>query len=274
VNKTAVLGLLVALLLPLIGYFIIDGFTDRAVTMPRHYIYDSVTTRTIDGKQVTDTAWHRLPDFNLTNQLGREVGWDDIGAKVTVANFFFTRCPTICPQIMLNTKQLQDGIKSSEKTGNRFPDFIQFLSFTVDPERDSVRDLKKWADRFQINPENWWLLTGEKKEIYDLSIEHMKLGLVDGEGIDTGFFHTDYMVLIDRNRNIRGYYHGLDTVSVGKLSRDIILLALEKDPNRKKFFEGKFQMFAVLFLLTLAGLAVLFLVLKKDKRTHGITGKK
>jgi len=234
--------------------------------MPRHYIYDSVETKSVNGKQVSDTLWQKLPDFNLTNQLGNKVGWDDIGPKIIVADFFFTNCPTICPKMTLNMKKLQTGINRSSRAGLEQADFIHFLSFSVDPERDSVERLKAWADRFQINPYNWWLLTGPKKEIYDLSIEHMKLGLVDGKGIDTGFFHTDFMVLIDRNRNIRGYYHGLDSVALEKLSNDIVLLALEKDPKRKKFFEGKLELIAVVFFAAFVGVGLLMFFLKKDKK--------
>ncbi len=270
-NKNAFLGIVIALLLPLAGYFIFKNLTDGAVHMPRHYIFDSVVTATKNGKQWNDTVWHRLPDFKLKNQLGKEVGWSDIGEKIVVADFFFTNCPTICPRLTLNMKTLQDGIGNAKRVGDKQAQFIHFLSFSVDPERDSVSRLKAWADRFQINPYNWWLLTGPKKEIYDLSIEHMKLGLVDGKGIDTGFFHTDFMVLIDRNRNIRGYYHGLDTASVAKLSRDIILLSLEKNKNRKTIFDGKLELIAVVFLLAIIGIGLLMFFLKKDKAQHGIT---
>lgn len=162
-------------------------------------------------------------------------------------------------------KRLQEDIRNSDKIGNRDPDFLQFLSFSVDPERDSVPELKKWADRFQVNSSNWWLLTGNKKDIYDLSIDHLKLGLVDGKGIDTGFFHTDYMVLIDKNRHIRGYYHGLDTNSVKQLARDVIFLTLEKDPKRKSIFEGKLELIAIVFLVTLIGIGLLLYLLKRFK---------
>jgi protein SCO1/2 len=137
----------------------------------------------------------------------------------------------------------------------------------VDPERDSVKALKKWADRFQINPSNWWLLTGSKKDIYDLSLNHMKLGLVDGEGIDSNFLHTDYFVLIDKNRQIRGYYHGLDTADLVRLSNDIIFLNLEKDPNRKSFFAGKLEIMAVAMLTAILGAFLLIYFLKKPAGT-------
>lgn len=240
-----------------------------AVAMPRHYIYDSTYSSTVDGKERHDTVWHRVPEYTFTNHLGRQVSWKDLEGKVVVADFFFTRCPTICPQLTLNMKRLQDGISNAKRSGNKTPGFLHFISFTVDPERDSVAALKAWADRFQVNPDTWWLLTGAKKDIYDLSIEHMKVLAQDGQGVDTSFFHTDYMVLIDKNRNIRGYYHGLDTMALARLSNDIVLLSLEKDPNRKRFFEGKLEIIAIAFLLTALGVGLLVYFLKKNK-THGI----
>jgi protein SCO1/2 len=160
---------------------------------------------------------------------------------------------------------LQQEITNTNKVGDRNPDFLQFLSFTVDPERDSVEALKKWADRFQINPLNWWLLTGNKKTIYDLSIEHMKIPAVDGKGIDTSFFHTDRIVLIDKNRNIRGYYHGLDTMSIKQLAHDIIFLTLEKDPKRKGIFAGQLGFISIVFLFTIGAIVLLLLLLKRFK---------
>lgn len=262
-SKKAFYGLLIAFFIPLVSYFVFKNVTQSAVVMPRRYIYDSVITQVKDGKQVTDTVWHRLPDFSLTNQLGQRVNWKDIGEKAVVADFFFTRCPGICPRLTENMKLLQDHIKNNKRVGNRSPDFIHFLSFSVDPERDSVKQLKAWADRFGINPENWWLLTGPKKEIYDLAVHHMKVSAEDGHGIDTNFIHTERMVLIDKNRNIRGYYNGLDTTAVKRLSRDIVLLALEKDPKRKGIFAGKLELIAVVLATVILGLVVLFYFLRK-----------
>lgn len=264
-NKKAVYGLAIAILLPLISYFIVKEYSKGALSLPRHYIYDTVINKTVDGKLTTDTVWHRLPDFELQNQLGEKVSWKNLEGKTVVADFFFTHCPTICPKLTENMKRLQQEITNTNKVGDKNPDFLQFLSFTVDPERDSMPALKAWADRFQINPKNWWLLTGDKKTIYDLSIEHMKLGLVDGKGLDTGFFHTDYMVLIDKNRNIRGYYHGLDTMAVKQLAHDIIFLTLEKDPKRKGIFAGRLGFISIVFLFTIAAIVLLLFLLKRFK---------
>ena len=262
-NKKAVYGLAIAILLPLISYLIVQKYSTSAVTTPRRYIYDSVVTQTVDGKFTSDTIWHKLPDFSLQNQLGQTVTWKELEGKTIVANFFFTHCPTICPQLTENIKRLQQDINNTNKVGDKNPDFLQFLSFTVDPERDSVEALKKWADRFQVNPVNWWLLTGDKKAIYDLSIEDMKIPAVDGKGVDTSFFHTDRVVLIDGKRNIRGYYHGLDTISLKQLAHDIIFLTLEKDPTRKGFLSGQFGFLSIVFLVTVGAIVLLLFALKR-----------
>ena len=236
--------------------------------MPRHYMYDTVITKTVNGKLVDDTVWRKMPDFKLTNQLGQQVSWSQLEDKIVVASFFFTRCPTICPGMTNNMKKLQDGVSNGQRVGAKDAKFIQFLSFSVDPERDSVQNLKKWADRFQINPSNWWLLTGDKKTIYDMALKQMQVLAIDGEGVDTSFIHTDRFVLIDKYRNVRGYYHGLDTADMAQLSRDMVLLSMEKDPNRKKFYEGKLELIAIVFLVTLFGIGLLVFLLKKDKKEH------
>jgi protein SCO1/2 len=251
------------MLLPLIGYFFVKSASKKALQMPGHYFADSVITTVKKGKQTTDTIWHRLPDLTLVNQSGDTVSLNDLKGKVLVADFFFTHCPTICPRLTMNMKRLQESITNSERVGDKTNQYIHFLSFSIDPERDSVRELKKWADRFQVNPEKWWLLTGEKKVIYNMAIQEMKVGVEDGKGVDTNFFHTDHFVLIDSNRHVRGYYHGLDPASLSKLSEDIILLTLEKDPKAKSFFAGKLQLIAVVFLIAILGVGILIFLIKR-----------
>lgn len=125
--------------------------------------------------------------------------------------------------------------------------------------------LKGWADRFQINPEQWWLLTGNKQEIYDLALNEMKVGLQDGEGVDTSFIHSDKFILIDSSRHVRGFYDGLDSASLSRLSSDLVLLTMEKDPARKSFFAGKLQLIAVVFLLAIFGVGLLLFVIRKKQ---------
>lgn len=251
------------MLLPLTAYFIVRKKSETAVTMPRHYLPDSVITVTKKGKRVNDTAWHKLANFTLTNQEGKSISLDSLQGKIIIADFFFTHCPTICPGLTMNMKRLAESIHNGQRVGDKTNKQVHFLSFSIDPERDSVERLKYWADRFQIDPDQWWLLTGDKKVIYDLVIEEMKVGLVDGQGVDTNFIHSDRFVLIDSNRHVRGYYSGLDSISLAKLSHDLVLLTMEKDPKSKSFFDGKLQLIAVVFLLTFMGAGLLIYFLRK-----------
>jgi protein SCO1/2 len=284
-NKTALYALILAILIPLVSYFIIKQFS--IADIPQPVFADTTISRTIKGKIVNETIWHKIPDFTLTNQNGEKVSLHDMVRvdpetgdtvpKIIVANFFFTHCPTICPPVTMNLKKLQESIKKSEKVGDRTADFVQFLSFSVDPDRDSVQELKKWADRFQINPENWWLLTGDKKTIYDLSLKDMRLWAQDPKGVDTGFVHTPTVVLIDRDRIVRmrkddkgniRTYNGLEQNDLIKLSEDIILLMLEKDRKKKSFFAGKLELIGVVFLLALVGLGIFLIALRKSKKQN------
>jgi len=284
VNRTALYALILAVLLPLVSYFIIKQFSADALDIPQPVFSDTTISKVVNGKIKNETIWHKLPDFTLTNQDGKQVSLNemvkidpetgDTVPKIIVANFFFTHCATICPGMTMNIKKLQESIRKSEKVGDRTADFVQFLSFSVDPDRDSVAALKKWADRFQINPENWWLLTGDKKTIYDLSLKHMNLSVQDPQGVDTGFFHTDVIVLIDRDRVIRmprdefgnpRTYRAGEEEDLIKLSEDIVLLMLEKNKKKKSFFAGKLELLGVVFLLTLVGLGIFLFVLRKTR---------
>lgn len=283
-NKTALYALILAVLLPLVSYFIIKQFSAGALDIPQPVFSDTTISKVVNGKIKNETIWHKLPDFTLINQDGQQVSLHDMVKidpetgdtipKIVVANFFFTHCATICPGMTSNIKKLQESIKKSQKVGDRTADFVQFLSFSVDPDRDSVAALKKWADRFQINPENWWLLTGNKKTIYDLSLKHMNLSVQDPQGVDTGFFHTDVIVLIDRDRVVRmprdefgnpRTYRAGEEKDLIKLSEDIVLLMLEKDKKKKSFFAGKLELLGVVFLLALVGLGIFLFVLRKTR---------
>jgi protein SCO1/2 len=281
-NKKALYGILIALLIPLVAYLIMR--TVDTVAPPHRVFFDSVSAKISKGKEVTDTVWSRVPDFSFTNQSGQKVSWKDlmyqrndstIEGKIVVIDFFFTHCPTICPTMTRNMKRLRDNIKNNNAVGDREADFVQFLSVSVDPERDSVPELKKWADRFQINPENWWLLTGNKKEIYDWARNCLKLAIVDGGNVDTNFMHPQLFMLLDKDRVIRArkdengnvkMYNGLDSTDLKNLAEDIVLLSLEKNPKRKSPLAGNLEVIAIAFAIVAVGIVFLVLFMKKENR--------
>ena len=259
------MALCVAVLIPLVSYYMVKYASDDAITMPRRFYYDSVAVHMKDGKQMTDTLWHRVGDISLTNQLGQQVSLADIKGKVIVANYFFTHCLSICPVLTANIRQLQDGLKLKDNMKGIDTTFVQFLSFSVDPERDSVEALKKYGDRFGVNPDVWWLLTGPKKTIYDFALTELKLGLQDGEGVDSNFIHTQKIVLLDKAHLVRGYYDGLDSASLNKLAQDIVFIMLEKDRNsRSILYEFKPILPLIVVVLVLTAAAVVYFSRKKN----------
>lgn len=228
-NKKAVLALLLAIVMPIAGYLIVDHYSKEAVHMPhRYFLPDSVVVSAKNGKTVTDTIWHRVKNIEFTNQLGKKVSLDDLQGKILVINFFFTRCPSICPGLTRSMKKLQDSFLKNDS-------IVQFISISVDPEHDSVPQLRKFADRYNANHDSWWFVTGNKKEIYDFALNELKAGLAD-TNVDTSFIHTENFFLLDSNRVVRGWFNGFDTIKQAELVRDIPLLMLEKDRNKPSVF--------------------------------------
>ena len=234
-NKKAALALAIAILLPLTGYLLVSYYSNRDVKIPPRYFYDSVIVKDKGGKSTYDTLWHSVKNLNFTNQLGQQVSLDDLKGKVIVLDFFFTRCPTICPQLGVAMKRLQRSFPNNDS-------IVQFVSISVDPKHDSVGQLRKWAEKFDVNPDSWWLLTGDRDSIYKFALEEIKASVAD-VNVDTAFVHTENFFLLDKHRVIRGWYNGLDTVAQKRLVRDIPLLMLEKDQKRtfKEFLQSLMQ---------------------------------
>ena len=262
-SKKAWLALCVAVVIPLIFYMIASRY---GVAMPKKYFPDSVLTKIQDGKEITDTIWHKVSDIHLQNQLGEDISLEQEKGKVLVVDFFFTHCASICPILTRNIKRLQDGLKIKNEVRRIDTTFVRFLSLSVDPVRDSVPVIKKYADRYGVNSDVWWLLTGPKKTIYDFALNELKLGLQDSVSVDSNFVHTDYVALLDKDRVIRGYYHGTDTAALARLADDIVFIMLEKDKNRKSpFTELKPLRIPILIILLGTILGVVYFSRKSKK---------
>lgn len=218
--------MMLAVLLPVVSYILVRYYSIRDVQMPHRYFYDSVNIEK-SGKTTDDTAWHHVSNTQFTNQFGKKVSFDDLRGKIIVLDFFFTRCPTICPQLAKAMKRLQNSFANNDS-------IVQFVSVTVDPMHDSVAQLRKWAEKYSVNPDSWWLLTGNRDSIYHFAINEIKANIAD-VNVDTAFVHTENFFLLDKERIVRGWYNGFDSTAQKKLVRDIPLLMLEKD--RKKTFK-------------------------------------
>ena len=225
-NYKTFLALLLAIMLPLVSYYLVKKYSTEAVHMPQRYFYDSVGTKQVRGTVVSDTSWHKVKDLRMVNQLGHKVSLDDLKGKIILVDFFFTRCPSICPSMTKAMKKLQDSFKKNDS-------IVQFISISIDPKNDSVKQLKSYSDKYSIDPGSWWLATGDKEAIYNFALKEMKASVAD-VNVDTAFVHTENFFLLDKEHVVRGWYNGLDSVAQAKLVRDIPILMLEKD--RKKTF--------------------------------------
>jgi protein SCO1/2 len=170
----------------------------------------------------------RLGDHRLVNQAGDTVSLNnDLKGKILVVNFFFTTCPTICPRLSSSIAMLQKVYRKNDST-------FQFVSVSVDPVRDSVLALRNYADRYKANWDRWWFMTGDKRDIYNMARNELRLTAEPGDGGADDFIHSEQIVLIDRDRYIRGYYNGLDSFDVKRCADDMALLMISKDKTKKK----------------------------------------
>jgi protein SCO1/2 len=224
-NKNAIMGLMLAILLPLTGYYLVKFYSSDAIHMPHRYFFDSVSVVEKDGKLTSDTLWHHVKNINFVNQLGKKVSLDSLKGKILVLDFFFSRCPAVCPGLAKSMKKLQDSYANSKDS------IVQFISISIDPAHDSVLQLRNFADRFTFNHDSWWFVTGNRKEIYDFALNEIKASVAD-TAVDSTFIHTENFFLLDKERVVRGWYNGFDTLKQAQLVKDIPLLMLEKSKKR------------------------------------------
>lgn len=267
-NTKALLAVAIALLIPLVSYFWVKQASENATPIPNHYLPDTVITRIEQGKMKDDTVWHRVAGFRLVNQLGDTVSLYDLQGKLIVMDYFFTSCGSVCPRLTANMLKMQQSFAKGGKVMET-PDssIVQFISFSVDPETDSVARLKKYADRFGIDPGNWWLLTGNRDSIYNYAFEQLKVDKFDTIPINPDFVHTTRFVLIDKNFNVRGYYNGLDSTSLDKLSKDIGLLMLSVDDNPRRLPFDPVLM-AVFFVITVVLTIIVIRLIFRKKNAN------
>jgi len=164
--------------------------------------------------------FHKIPDFKFKNQLGKDITNKDLQGYIYVANFFFTTCPSICVKLTNNMHTLQEAYAENDE--------IKFISHTVFPSFDTVEVLQKYGERYHINPEKWYLVTGEEEEIYDMAREAYFADETYKQTNDkNGFIHTENLILIDKKGHIRGVYKGTLPEEIERIQRHIEILKRE-----------------------------------------------
>ena len=160
--------------------------------------------------------YHKIKDFSMKNQNGKIITQEFYNDKIYVADFFFTTCPTICPIMTENMGYVQEKIKNDS--------VVLLLSFSVTPEIDSVEQLKKYALEKNVIDSKWNLVTGNKKDIYNLARTSYLVAKTNGDGGKYDMIHTENFVLVDKEKRIRGFYDGTNSEEMDQLLDDIKIL--------------------------------------------------
>ncbi len=185
------------------------------------YQPNMVSTELVDSTLQYKKKYHRIADFSLTNQNGETVTQNNYKDKIYVADFFFTTCPTICPIMTKNMADIQKEILNDDE--------VMLLSHSVTPQIDSVAQLKRYAIEKGVNDDKWNLVTGNKRHIYELARKSYLAVKDNGDGGPFDMVHTENFMLIDKKRQIRGFYDGTKQDEIKKLLYDIAHLKKEYD---------------------------------------------
>jgi protein SCO1 len=223
-NNKFIMSLTVALLLPLSFYIIAKVLKKDQLAMPRYYNAERIEAVEVDGKQSSDTVFHQVADIKLVNQMGDKVSLNtDLKGKMLLVEVFFTSCQSVCPKLTNNISYfLHRAFKKNDTT-------VHFVSIIIDSENDSVSVLKQYSEGFNVNPDHWWFLTGNRDSIYNYLRNELKSMVKPSNlGVEE-LDHTPTLVLIDKNRYVRGYYNGLDTFALRQCAEDIGLISMQKN---------------------------------------------
>jgi len=195
-----------------------------------------VNPRLVDDAVKHISRDHKIGDFQLINQKGDTIGPKEFEGKIYIADFFFTRCQTICPIMAINMAELQEFYKEDSE--------LKFLSHSVTPVIDSVPVLRAYAAKNKVIDSvpvlrayatknkaidgKWEITTGDKKHIYGLARKSYFAVLDEGDGGEQDFIHTEQFVLIDKQKQIRGFYDGTDASELERIKKDIDILKSEE----------------------------------------------
>ncbi len=208
------------ILIPVI--FISWFFVSKKSGQPIRYLeyFEPKNTVKTDNK-----AHHAIPDFEFTNQDNEKITKQTLKNKIYVTEFFFTTCKSICPIMNTNLELVYKEFKTRN-------DFL-ILSHTVEPEVDSVKILKEYANLHKVTDKRWQFVTGTKQQLYAMARKGYLLNNESGTGDADDFIHTQNFALVDKDFHIRGFYDGTNTQEIGRLIQEIKLLMQEYDYKEK-----------------------------------------
>ncbi|MBG50198.1 MAG: SCO family protein [Pseudozobellia sp.] len=207
-------GIVLVILSAVIIYLFYDALQPKK--MLTIYQPSMVNSELVDSTVQFKKKYHTISDFELINQNGDTITQRDYDQKIYIADFFFTTCPTICPIMTKNMADIQRRIKDQGD--------VMLLSHSVTPQIDSVAQLKKYALEKGVDDSKWNLVTGDKKQIYELARKSYLAVKTDGDGGPYDMIHTENFILVDKEKRIRGFYDGTKSEDVDELMNDLRIL--------------------------------------------------
>lgn len=201
------LVLVCVLMVPVLIIVFLKSFGTNHYDLP--ILYEDGVENPFQECDVVESGQHYIPEFELITQNEESKGKNEMEGKITIVDFFFTSCPSICPVMSTEMERVDDAFRNEED--------VQIYSISIDPEYDTPEVLAEYAKRHNANPEKWYFLTGEKSKIYDLARCGFILPTLDGYGDPEEFIHSDKFVLVDDQGRIRGYYSGTNRDEVDRL---------------------------------------------------------
>lgn len=213
-KRFAVVFLSISIIIVFIIYNTLNVYRPLPIYQPT-----MVSTELVDSTLQYKKKYHKIADFSLTNQNGKTITQADYKDKIYVADFFFTTCQTICPIMTDHMTKIQKEILNDDE--------VMLLSHSVTPEIDTVAQLKRYAKKKGVNDNKWNLLTGDKKQIYDLARKSYLAVKDNPFNGPYDMIHTENFMLIDKERQIRGFYDGTDPAEIERLLNEIEILKEE-----------------------------------------------
>ncbi len=197
-----------------IGYYVLRPSGELPIYHP-----NQLDPRLVDKSALENKGEHHIKAFRLIDQEGDSVFLSDVQGKVVLADFFFTSCGTICPKMTNQLVRVQKEFANDDR--------VLLLSHSVTPGADSVPVLKAYAEQYDVDHRRWRLLTGDRKQIYDLARTSYFAVLDHGDGGPDDFVHTENFVLVDPQGRLRGFYDGTKAKEVDQAMDDIRKLLKE-----------------------------------------------
>lgn len=206
------------LLIPVLAVLLFSCTQDKK--LPIYGDKEAKITKDADGNEKIDTVYKTIPNFRFLNQDSVYINQDTFKDKIYVADFFFTSCSTICPIMHRNMKTIFDKYKGNKD--------VMFLSHTIDFKYDKPSVLKRYAQKLGVDVPQWQFVWGDKKEVYGLAEKDYLVAVQEDSAATDGYVHQGWLVLIDKQKRIRGAYDGTKPEEVEKLKADMDILLAEK----------------------------------------------